>query len=205
MTCLRAIRTLAGMPARPVRGLRLAPLACVLAVGLPAAAVAAGPIPTPIGVGPLYHPAPGAVPVAGLRCASAERPRFGTHLELFAHRRVVIVPAGIGIAPPLRRQGAYVLGGRCSYALRTREPTGVVEVERGASLTLGRLFQMWGQPLSRTRLVGFVSRSQILAFVDGRRWRGDPRAIPLRPHAEIVLELGGYVPPHATFLFRKGL
>ena len=171
LTRLRAIRTLAGMPARPVRGLRLAPLACVLAVGIPAAAVAAGPIPTPIGVGALYHPAPGAVPVAGLRCASAERPRFGAHVELFAHRQVVIVPAGIGIAPPLRRQGAYVLGGRCSYPLRTREPTGVVEVERGASLTLGQLFEVWGQPLSRTRLVGFV-----VAFPDPRVRRRAPLA-----------------------------
>ena len=193
------------MPARPVRGLRLAPLACVLAVALPGAAVAAGPIPSPIGVGPLYHPAAGAVPVAGLRCTSAAAPRFGVHLELFAHRRVVIVPAGIGIAPPQRRQGAYVLGGRCSYPLRTREPTGVVEVERGATLTLGRLFDVWGQPLSTTSLVGFSSRSPILAFVDGRRFAGDPRAIPLRPHTQIVLELGGYVPPHSTFLFRKGL
>ncbi len=199
------MRTLARMPARPVRGLRLAPLVCVLAVALPGAALAAGPIPSPIGVGPLYHPAAKAVQVAGLRCAAAEAPRVGAHLELFAHRQVVIVPAGIGIAAPLRRQGAYVLGGSCSYPLRTREPTGVVEVGRGSSLTLGQLFEVWGQPLSSTRLVGFASRTPILAFVDGHRWHGDPRTIPLRPHAEIVLELGGYVPPHASFLFRKGL
>ena len=192
------------MQARPVRGLRLAPLACVLAAVLCGAA-AAGPIPSPIGVGARYHPAAGTVPASGLRCASVERPRFGAHLELFAHRQVVIVPAGIGIAPPLRRQGAYVLGGRCSYPVRTREPTGVVEVERGASVTLGQLFEVWGQPLSKSRLAGFSSRSPILAFVDGRRRLGDPRTIPLRPHAEIVLELGGYVPPHASFLFRRGL
>ena len=193
------------MPARPVPGLRLASLACVLAVGLCGAAAAAGPVPSPIGVGPRYHPAAETVPVSGLRCSSAEVPRFGVHLELFADRRVVIVPAGIGIAPPLRRQGAYVLGGRCSYPLRTREPTGVVEIVRGASLTLGELFEVWGQPLSKNRLVGFSSRSPILAFVDGRRFAGDPWTIPLRPHAEIVLELGGYVPPHSAFLFRKGL
>ena len=193
------------MPARPARGLRLASLACVLAVALCGAAAAAGPIPTPIGVGPLYHPVSGAVPVAGLRCTSVEQPRFGAHLELFAMRRVVIVPAGIGVAPPLRRAGAYVLGGRCSYPLRTREPTGVVEVERGAAVTLGQVFAVWGQPLSSTRLAGFATTAPILAFVDGRRWHGDPRAIPLRRHSEIVLELGGYIPPHASFLFRQGL
>jgi len=64
---------------------------------------------------------------------------------------------------------------------------------------------VWGRPLSATRLASFATSSPILAFVDGRRWHGDPRAIPLRPHAEIVLELGGYIPPHASFLFRKGL
>ncbi len=204
-TALWSYSRLRAMPARPARGLRLAAVACALAAALAGAAAAAGPIPTPIGVGARYHPAAGTVPVAGLRCTSAGVPRFGVHLELFADRQVVIVPAGIGIAPPQRRQGAYVLGGRCSYPLRTREPTGVVEVERGATATLGTLFQVWGQPLSKNRLVGFASRSPILAFVDGRRFTGDPRAIPLRLHAEIVLELGGYVPPHAFFLFRKGL
>jgi hypothetical protein len=181
-------------------------LGCLLAVAVPGAAAATGgPIPTPIGVGPLYHPAAAAVPVAGLRCTSSEPRRFGVHLELFAARRVVIVPAGIGVAPPLRRSGAYVLGGRCSYPVRTREPTGVIEVERGVTPTLGRVFAVWGEPLSSNRLAGFTSSAPILAFVDGKRWHGDPRAIPLRRHAEIVLELGGYIPPHTSFLFRKGL
>jgi hypothetical protein len=177
----------------------------VLLVAIPGAAVAARPVPSPIGVRARYHPAPAALPVAGLRCTSVELPRFGVHLELFARKQVVIVPAGIGIAPPLRRQGPYVLGGRCSYPARTREPTGVIEVERGTSLTLGHLFALWGQPLSRTRLAGFASSAPVLAFVDGKRRPGNPRSIPLRPHAEIVLEIGGYVPPHASYLFRKGL
>ncbi len=189
----------------PARVLRLASPACVLVVVLSGAAAAAGPIPTPIGVGPLYHPAAGAVPVSGLRCVSAVPPRFGAHLELFAMRRVVIVPAGVGVAPPLRRSGAYVLGGRCSYPVRTREPTGVIEVARGANATLGQFFAVWGRPLSPARLAGFASTAPILAFVNGRRWHGDPRAIPLRRHSEIVLELGGYIPPHTSFLFRKGL
>ena len=160
-------------------------------------------IPVPIGTGPRYHPAPAAQPVAGLTCSRAERPRFGAHVELFANRRVVIVPAGIGIEPPLRRDGAYILGGRCSYPLRTREPTGVVEVARGARFSLRDLFAVWNQPLSGTRLAGFTG--SVRAYVGGRAWRGDVRAIPLTRHAEIVLEVGGYLPPHASFTFRKGL
>jgi hypothetical protein len=39
--------------------------------------------------------------------------------------------------------------------------------------------------------------------VNGRRFLGDPRSIPLRRHDEIVLEIGGYVPPHSSYLFPK--
>jgi len=167
------------------------------------------PIPTPIGRGPRYHPGAGspataaARPVDGLRCTRGSGERFGIHLELFANRRVVIVPAGIGIAPPVRRDGAYVVGGRCSYPIRTREPTGVFELHAGRSLTLGQLFAVWGRTLAPSGLLSF--RGRVSAFVAGRRWLGDPRRIPLPRHAQIVVEVGGYVPPHASFLFRPGL
>ena len=160
-------------------------------------------VPVPIGIGPRYHPAPGARPLRGLTCSAVETPRFGAHVELFANRRVVIVPAGIGVVPPFRRDGAYVVRGRCSYPLRTREPTGVVEVARGVRLSLGALFAVWNQPLSASRLAGFAGR--VHAYVGGKAWSGDVRAIPLTRHAEIVLEVGGYVRPHTFFVFRKGL
>ena len=174
---------------------------------------AGGPIPTPIGVGPLYHPGAAsppvlrAEPVGPFRCSSARRGRFGVHLELFANRRVMIVPAGIGIAPPLVRDGATVRSGRCSYPIRTRQPTGVFEVERGSRLTLGDAFAVWGRPLSRTRLAGYRARrgDQIRAWVGGCPWRGPLARIPLQRHAQIVLEGGGFVPPHASYLFPRGL
>ncbi len=144
------------------------------------------------------------LPIAGLRCTRGERRRFGIHLELFAARRVVLVAPGIGVSPPRTREGAYVRGGRCSYPLRTREPTGVVEVEAdGRPKTLGDLFAVWGQPLSKRRMAGF--RGPVSAFVGGRRYSGDPRSIPLRRHAQIVLEVGGYVKPHPTYHFPPGL
>jgi hypothetical protein len=157
--------------------------------------------PWPIGVGPGFRlsPAPAAVlegkPVGRLRCARTDGRRFGVHLELFVRRRVLLVPAGVGVARV----------GRCSYPLRTREPTGVVEVRRGTRATLGDLFRLWGQPLGPRRIAGFKSKAPVLAFVGGKRWRGDVRAIPLTRHAQIVLELGGYVPPHPRYLFADGL
>jgi hypothetical protein len=145
-----------------------------------------------------------AKPVRGMRCLRRDRrPRFGVHLELFAARRVMIVAPGIGVAPPRRRVGAYVRGGRCTYPARTREPTGVIEVEAGAPRRLGDLFALWGQPLAPRRLAGF--RGRVEAYVGGRPWTGDPRAIPLTRHAQIVLEVGGHVPPHRRYHFPPGL
>jgi hypothetical protein len=175
---------------------------------------ATGPLPPQapsIGRGPRFRPpslgarAARAEPIGAMRCTTGEpgSRRFGAHLELFAARRVVLVAPGIGVAPPRRRSGAYVRGGRCSYPVRTREPTGVIEVAHGTRATLGDLFDVWGQPLSRTRMAGFTGR--VRAYVGGRRVTADPRSIPLRPHAQIVLEVGGYVKPHRSYHFPPGL
>ena len=166
-------------------------------------------MPTPIGVAPGYRlPAGGATvraarPVGAFTCVQASPLRFRVHLELFARKLVLLVPSGIGVAPPLRKDGPYVKSGRCLYPLRTREPTGVIEVASQPPVRLGDLFRIWGQPLSRYRLAGFRSTRPLLAFVNGRRFRGDPRSIPLRRHDELVLEIGGYVPPHTSYLFPK--
>jgi len=167
--------------------------------------------PRPIGLGPKFHPpaAPPSVlqgrPVAGMQCRRSRTRRYGVHIEVFAQRYVVIVPAGIGVARPFGRSFGAVVPRGCSYAARTLMPTGVVEVRAGSGLTLGDLFAIWGQPLGTHRLVEFRSKRPVLAFVGGKRWLGDARRIPLKRHAQIVLEIGGYVTPHARFLFPKGL
>jgi hypothetical protein len=173
-----------------------------------------GPTRVPrIGTGPRYRPKPAgrlavaARPVGGLRCIRDAKRRFGVHLEVFARAIDVVIPAGIGVAPPRRRDGAYVRGGRCSYPARTLEPTGLIEVQEGQSLTLGEFFDVWGQPLSRKQVLTFAAREdrELSAFVDGRPWRGDPRSIPLTRHAAIVVEVGGYFPPTRRYRFPAGL
>ena len=151
--------------------------------------------PWPIGVGPRYHPpaATAAVlagaPIGRLRCVKGAR--FAVHVELFARREVAIIPPRVGIA----RSG-------CSYPLRTTTPTGVVDVARAGRWTLGDLFRVWGQRLGMTRLLSFSG--PVSVFVDGHRRLGDPRSLVLTRHAEIVLEVGGYLTPHASYLFPKG-
>ncbi len=117
---------------------------------------------------------------------------------------MVAVAAGIGVAGA-RVDGARIGGGRCFYPVITRDPTGVVEVAAGGRRPrLADLFAVWGQPLSATRLAGFGGGA-VRAYVDGRAVAGDPSAIVLAPHREIVLEIAGSVPPHAAYRFPPGL
>jgi hypothetical protein len=171
------------------------------------------PVPR-FGRGPGFDPGPAGrdaargKPVAGLRCkAGRHGDHFGVHLEVFAKGLDVGVPAGVGIAPPRRRDGAYVTGGRCEYPLRTYEPTGLIEIDAGTRATLGQFFELWGQPLDRKRLLGFRAsrRGRVLAFVNARRFTGDPRTIPLERHAAIVVEVRGYYPPTPEYVFPDGL
>lgn len=151
--------------------------------------------PWPIGAGPRYRPsAANAAVAAGRplgRLTCGNRRTFQVHVELFAMRRVVIVPPHIGIA----RSG-------CSYPLRTTTPTGIVDVARTGRWTLGDLFAVWGRRLSRSRLLSFPGRVSV--FVGGTRKTGDPRGVPLTPHAEVVVEVGAYVAPHPSYLFPRG-
>jgi hypothetical protein len=151
-------------------------------------------VPIPIGVGPRFHPAAvvrDGSPVGGHACGPAGR-SFRVHVELFAERKVVVIPAGIGVA----RTG-------CVYPARTRSPIGVVEVEAGVRLRLGDLFRIWGASLSPRQLLSFRSAAiaQVRAYVAGKRWRGRVTDVPLTAGANIVVEVGPYVPPHPTFLF----
>jgi hypothetical protein len=141
--------------------------------------------PWPIGPGPAYRPAP----VHAHTGACSPRGSFAVHVELFAGQRVVLVPAGIGA---------------CVDPVHTRVATGVVSVSAGRPHTLGDLFRVWGRPLGAHRLVSFTSRTPVRVYVNGRRATGPVAAVPLTRGAEIVVELGGYVPPHRFFLFPKG-
>jgi hypothetical protein len=174
-----------------------------------AGAAPAAPVATPIGRGPAFELGTGAradraAPIGAMRCTRTTGPTEEAHLEVFARGRVVIVPPGLGIARPRQQVGAAVRAGRCSYPVRTTDPTGVVRFRAGRALTLADVFAVWGQPLSQHRLCGFRSGSGVRVYVDGRRRPGGPRAVRLRRHAEIVVEIGRFVPPHVAYVFAGG-
>jgi hypothetical protein len=152
--------------------------------------------PWPVGPAPRYTPParPAAVaagaPVGELRCGAAGK-TFRIHLELFVDRKVVVLPGGIGVSDT-----------GCRYPVSTEGPDGIVRVAPG--LRLSQFFRVWGMQLGPRRIGWFTSPEPLRAYVGGKLVRGPAGLIALTPHAQIVLELGGYVPPHPLFLFAGG-
>lgn len=135
----------------------------------------------------------GGAPIDGIHCESIEGAvlHIHQHLQLFDRGRVVEVPAGIGIPA----------ASNCLYWLHTHTNDGIVHVESPTrrTFTLGQFFDIWGQELTHARAGSIRAvRGRVLRVtVNGRPYSGDPRAIILRDHEEIVIENGPpYGHPH---------
>ena len=128
----------------------------------------------------------GRLDALGLPALSREGAVLHTHqhLDVFVHGRRIAVPAGIGID---------AAGGFIS-PIHTHDASGIVHVESPAvrTFTLGQLFGVWGVRLSRRCLGGYCARGadRVRVYADGRPFVGDPRVLPLAPHAEIVVAFG---------------
>jgi hypothetical protein len=158
----------------------------------------------PIGRGARFQP-PARGPVIG-SCDRRLGPREGVHVEVFAADRVVLLPAGIGTRPLRSSSAGRISSARCYGQVVTLDPTGLVLIRLGAHPMLADLFRAWGEPLSTRRLASFSASAggRVVVFVNGRRWQGAPGRVPLARHAEIVLEVGPYVPPHRSYTFPPG-
>jgi hypothetical protein len=134
-----------------------------------------------------------------VRDCQADRVMTGrAHVELFAFGRIVVVPAGIGIARG-RRDGAYVRGGRCRARLWTHEPTGVIELSR-SGLRLGDLFAVWQRRFGHAAMLSF--RAEVRVWLDGTQWRASPASAPLADGGQIVVQAGRPLAPvHGAYTF----
>lgn len=123
------------------------------------------------------------------------------HLDVFVHGRRVTVPAGIGIGPDF------------ISPLHTHDASGVVHVESPdvRTFTLGEVFGVWGVRLTRRCLGGYCASGadRLRVYVGGRELTGDPRVLPVAPHAEIVVAFGTSrqlpQPLPARYAFPRGL
>jgi hypothetical protein len=105
------------------------------------------------------------------------------------HVRLSELVTGLPSHPP---PGVGVTSG-CRYWLTTRAGDGVIDValpqpQRDTVLTLGDFFDVWGSAYQP------VPGQPLLVFVNGQRYPGDLRSVPLEPHADIVVEPYGARP-----------
>lgn len=128
---------------------------------------------------------------------------FHVHLDVLVNGRPVTVPAELGIASDDSQVAE----------LHTHDTTGVLHIEAPTTnkrYTLGELFTEWNVPLSSGEIGGLAADGThtLAAYVGGKKWSGDPAAIPLTPHEEIALVYGpanGKVTVPAHYDFPDGL
>jgi hypothetical protein len=139
--------------------------------------------------------APKGEPVAGMSCDAMEGSRIHIHQHLLILNRGKDVPIPPNVGQPAEK--------RCIYWVHTHTPDGVIHVEapQFRAFTLGDFFAVWGEPLSRTQAASArAAKGQSLrVWVNGNRYAGDPRAIPLAAHTDIVIEAGPPFPKPPRF------
>ena len=148
--------------------------------------------------------------IGGVRCikgASDIAYHEHAHVSLFVNGKQIAIPAAIGVTQWKMDQSVgdgFVTGGSCFYGLHTHDATGIIHVEPPTQerLTLGQLFQLWGQPLSRTNAAGFAG--DVTVYVDGVLHQGDLKAIPLFGKQEITLQVGSPLAPIPSYILPAG-
>jgi hypothetical protein len=126
------------------------------------------------------------------------------HLVVYVDGEKLTVPAGLGVGRPWgEKPPGFIATGGCFAWIHTHDATGVIHVftQVGKSDTLGQVFSVWGQPLDSGGALGF--HRKIAVLVNGQPIDGDPRLVPLKNLANIVLELGKppATPPAALYDF----
>lgn len=134
-------------------------------------------------------------PIAGISCDAQEgqRTHIHQHLVILDHGKPVDIPRNVGQSPEHR----------CLYWVHTHTPDGIIHIEapNERSFTLSDFFKVWGQPLSRTQAASAQAAkgAKLKVWVDGKPFTGDPRAIKLAAHADIVIEAGPPFPKPPRF------
>ncbi|HEY1514847.1 MAG TPA: hypothetical protein VGF91_00410 [Solirubrobacteraceae bacterium] len=190
--------------AAPATSRTSAAASATTATGTTSTPASPGPEGIPLEQGPELAPASSTTPggtVDGIQCAPLEQLAYHihAHLQVYDHGQARTIPAGIGLIEPVAQQTAYgpFYGAtHCYYWLHTHATDGIIHIESPTArvYTLGNFFDEWRQPLSGNQVAGV--KGKVTAFLNGKPWTKNPRAIPLLPHASIQLNVGSpQVPP----------
>ena len=146
-------------------------------------------------------------PIDGIEGSSREmlQVHVHAHLSLFLKGEQIAIPYGIGIVRPFQVNNGFVGMGSGIYWLHTHDATGIIHVESpdNRTYTLGQFFDIWGQTLNAHEVAGL--KGAVRAYVDGKRYSGDPRDIVLSAHTQITLEVGAPFVPPPVYAFPAGL
>jgi hypothetical protein len=124
--------------------------------------------------------------IAGISCDRMEgnRLHIHQHLVIFDRGTQVPIPATVGQRPL----------SSCLYWVHTHTPDGIIHIEAPTdrAFTLGDFFQVWGQKLSKTEAASAhaAKGGALKVWVNGKPYSGDPAAIKLESHTDIVIEAG---------------
>lgn len=148
--------------------------------------------------------------VDGVESSGSEQVLFHihAHLAIYVNGKPELLPYGIGIVPPYQLEqtasGPFVAGGAKFYWLHTHDETGVIHIESPVqrTFTLGDFFDIWRQPLGADQ-VG-PATGTVIAFLNGQKFSGNPRDLPLTAHAVLQLDVGTVVPAQ-PYTFPSGL
>ena len=131
----------------------------------------------------LYQP-PTAMAVSGVECNRSEQLNYHVHsgIDIFVNGAQQQVPSNIGI----------LSSPSCLYWLHTHAENGIIHVEapQTREFTLGQFLDVWQQTGNSTAFFDSVTDMPVTAYVDGQRFEGDYRTIPLESLREIVLTYG---------------
>ena len=131
----------------------------------------------------LYQP-PTAMAISGIECNRSEQLNYHIHsgIDIFVNGAQQQVPSNIGI----------LSSPSCLYWLHTHTADGIIHVEapQTREFTLGQFLDVWQQTGNSTAFFDSVSGMPVTAYVDGQRFEGDYRTIPLESLRKIVLAYG---------------
>jgi hypothetical protein len=162
-----------------------------------------GPEGIALETGPALAPASTAATgqtIDGIQCNAAEQAVYHihSHLAVYVDGSARQIPLGIGVVQPQVQQtanGPFASATHCYYWLHTHTNDGIIHIESPIqhTYTLGNFFDIWRQPLSANQ--AGPATGAVTAFVNGTKYNGDPRAIPLGSHTDVQLDVGGPVAP----------